>query len=313
MDTNKKIIEEKDTQDVLLKYLSQERKPEINEAPTTSININPNVKVSEADFVAIDAQMMPMRDFYPIGTMIMVRPLKTTEIQAYSLVTENIADVYDKLNNAFQSSVRVKYPNGEIKSYLDVKDGDRFYLAYKIRELTYSAAKVLTVKESCECGTETTIEYFTHNFNLLSIPEPLKEYYDSYKRCFVLPVGNTVYEIAPPSIGIQRDITNYIAALAKKNKDKKTTIDLSFVKTVPFLIKGNSISEKGIEAKIQEFKSMDRDDFNDLDNFITAIILGVDTIKGVCPSCDSEVHTSNLFPYGFKSLLTKPNPFTSNN
>jgi len=96
----------------------------------------------------------------------MVRPAQVKEIQAYSMVDdENFYDIVEKMNHMLQSCIRIKYADGKMGSYLEIKDQDRLYLIFLIRELTFQQGNSLTVKAKCECDeSEIQIELSRDNF-----------------------------------------------------------------------------------------------------------------------------------------------------
>ena len=55
------------------------------------------------------------------------------------------------MNDILQSCVRIKYSDGKMGSYLEVKDQDRLFLIFLIRELTFQQGNSLTVSTKCGC------------------------------------------------------------------------------------------------------------------------------------------------------------------
>ena len=91
-------------------------------------------RTSDLQYFSFDVRELPCGKFYPVGTTFMVRPAQVKEIQAYSMVDDNnIVDIVDKMNGMISSCVRIKYPDGSVTSYIDIKDQDRIYLIFVIR------------------------------------------------------------------------------------------------------------------------------------------------------------------------------------
>jgi len=105
-----------------------------------------NTRVTDLQYFNFDIRELPCGDFYPAGTLFMVRPAQVREIQAYSMVDDqNFYDIVEKMNDMLQSCVRVKYSDGKIGSYLDIKDQDRLFLVFLIRELTFQQGNSLSI------------------------------------------------------------------------------------------------------------------------------------------------------------------------
>ena len=113
-------------------------------------------RTTDLQFLSFDIKELPCGKFYPQGTTFMVRAAQVKEIQSYSMVDDNnFYDIVEKMNDMLQACVRVKYPDGKFGTYLDVKDQDRLYLIFLIRELTFQQGNSLAVNVKCSCGTES--------------------------------------------------------------------------------------------------------------------------------------------------------------
>lgn len=259
-------------------------------------------RAGDLSFFAFDCSILPLGQFYPIGTRIMVRPAMVKEIQSYSMVEEkNPYDVIEKMNDMISACVRVKYANDELGSYLDVKDGDRFYLIFLIRELTFQAGNVLAATETCDCGANVSIELRTKNFTLHETDAKVLKYYDQNKRRFIFPtkMGKT-YEMGMPCIGLQKSFSEYIL---KEFKDKKSQ-NLAFLKIMPFLLSDRkNMTVDQIREKLDEFQVLDIDEFQFLDSAASKFKFGISGAKAKC-SCGMEVSTDNIFPSGASGVFS---------
>jgi hypothetical protein len=73
----------------------------------------------------------------------MVRPAQVREIQAYSMVDDNnFYDIVEKMNGMLQSCVRIKYPDGRMGSFLEVKDQDRLFLIFLNKRINFQQGKL---------------------------------------------------------------------------------------------------------------------------------------------------------------------------
>jgi hypothetical protein len=136
-----------------------------------------NTRASDLQFFNFDAKELPCGEHYPTGTLIMVRPAQVREIQAYSMVDDNnFHDIVEKMNDVLQACIRIKYPDGNVSSYLEIKDQDRIYLIFLIRELTFQQGNMLTVTKRCSCGNDVQIELKRENFVFHETDEMLEKY-----------------------------------------------------------------------------------------------------------------------------------------
>lgn len=258
--------------------------------------------VNDLQYFNFDIKDLPCGKFYPTGTLFMIRPAQVREIQAYSMVDDNnFHDIVEKMNGMLQSCVRIKYPDGKIGSFLDVKDQDRLFLIFLIRELTFQQGNELSVKAICPTDEqELQIELKRDNFVFHPIDAKLDNHFNpstsSYK--FKLKNGKE-FEVTPPNIGLQKAFTDYII----KENDGKKTPNLSFLKIIPFMLPGRtSITYEGIKAKLKEFEEMDDISFQFLNSAISKMTFGIKELKKNC-ECGQEVRTDMQFPNGASGIF----------
>lgn len=262
-----------------------------------------NSKIGDLQFFSFDVKELPCGKFYPTGTILMIKPAQVKEIQAYSMVDDNnFYDVIEKMNDMLRSCVRVKYSNGDIGTYLDIKDQDRIYLIFMIRELTFQQGNSLSVKVVCDdCGTENEMELTRKNFRFHEFDEKLMKYYNKSTGSFTFKTkSKNTWEVSPPNIGLQKSFTEYII---RENSEKKTP-NLAFLKIIPFLLNGlNTISYDDIRKKLIEFEKMDDVDFQFLNSAISKMTFGIKELRKKCSSCGMEIHTQMQFPNGASGIF----------
>jgi hypothetical protein len=266
------------------------------------VNPSEGSRVTDLQFFNFDVKELPCGKFYPTGTLLMVRPAQVREIQAYSMVDDsNFYDIVEKMNDMIQACVRVKYPDGKVTSFIDIKDQDRLYLIFLIRELTFQQGSALAVNAKCSCGDETQIELKRNNFCFHEFDEKLNKFFDHSERCFRFrTTNNKEFILTPPNIGLQKAFTDYIV---KENNEKRPP-NLAFLKIIPFMLEGrSSITYDGIKAKLKEFEEMEDISFQFLNAAVGKMTFGVKELKKKCASCGEEVHAEMQFPNGASGIF----------
>jgi hypothetical protein len=259
-------------------------------------------RVNDLQYFNFDVNQLPCGRFYPKGTLLMVRPAQVREIQAYSMVDDNnFYDIVEKMNGMLQSCVRVKYPDGKMGSFLEVKDQDRLYLIFLIRELTFQQGNSLSVKSICPCdNTEVQVELITKNFVFHEVDEKLDKFFSNSSSSYRFQLKNgREYEVTPPNIGLQKAFTDYII----KETNEKRTPNLAFLKIIPFMLAGRtSITIDGIKAKLKEFEEIDDISFQFLNSAVGKMTFGIKELKKMC-ECGEEVRTDMQFPNGASGIF----------
>jgi hypothetical protein len=304
MSENKEMSEE----DYLKKHLnSVENKTNTqsfykSDIPDKKEPIIENAKVSDLHFFNFEVSQLPCGKFYPHGTLFMIRPALVKEIQAYAMVDDNnFYDIVEKMNGMLQSCVRLKYPDGKMGTFLDIKDQDRLFIIFMIRELTFQQGNSLTITVPCQsCGTENSVELKRQHFVFHDEDEKLKKFYSPNTGTYNFSLKNgTSYEVTPPNIGLQKSFTDYIV---KENNEKRTP-NMAFLKIIPFLMPGkSSITYDGIKAKLREFETMDDISFQFLNAAINKMTFGIKELSKVC-QCGEEVRAEMQFPNGASGIF----------
>ena len=300
MSKDKEMSEE----DYLKKHLGDLDNPKSvmnNDIPFVAQPKIDNTRTTDLQFFNFDIKELPCGEFYPSGTVFMVRPAQVREIQAYSMVDDNnFYDIVEKMNDILQSCVRVKYPDGKVGSYIEVKDQDRLFLVFLIRELTFQQGNSLTVNSKCSCGEDVQMELKRDNFSFHKIDEKLERYFSASTRTYHFStINGREFELTPPNIGLQKSFTDYIL----KESNEKRTPNLSFLKIIPFMLAGRtSITYEGIKAKLKEFEEIDDISFQFLNAAVGKMTFGIKELKKKC-SCGEEVHTDMQFPNGASGIF----------
>lgn len=310
MDNEKKKNQE---EDYLKKFLKETRDDISDIKQTIKSNSQPNPVL--LDYISVDLDILPLGMFYPDGTQIKIRAAKVQEVQAYSVVDDkNILDVTEKMNQMLASCVKVILPNGKQGSYKDLKDGDRLFIIFMIRELTFQKGNSLAKEHTCEhCQHEFKIPFrATSNqetpktFEFYEMPPKLEKFFNRNLKCFEINVNGETFRLGLPSIGIQETFYTDI----KTKVQAKKTPNVAFLKIIPFLLYDRiTITDDGIKAKEEEFKKMDMYSFQVINQAVNLMLFGIKGLSINCPSCGAEVHSDMTFPDGASSLFVISDPF----
>jgi hypothetical protein len=281
---------------------------------TTEIKVSNNVDITydppTMEYTYIDINSLPAGRYYKQGTKIGIRSCKVSEIQAYSMVDDtNFIDITEKMNELLSRNIKFIYPDGSFGTFRDLKDADRLFLIFMIREITFQGNNTLTKEVSCKsCNHEFKIPFMSSNrqaapttFELYEPNEKIEKFYNKELNLYELVYNGISWRLAPPTIGIQIDFYDEI----KRNVQIEKKPDVAFMKIMPFLLYDrNSITEEGIKAKLKQFSEMnDMVLFNGLNQIVNNIKVGIKGLKMICPVCGQEVHTELTFPNGASALF----------
>lgn len=304
-------------EDPLSKYLQQETsiKPSQQEEDEPIMSDN-----GLLNFLTVDLAALPAGIFYKPGTKIMIRAAEVEEVQAYSaIINENLVDVTEKMNELLSRCVRIKFSNGLMGTYKDLRDNDRIYLIFMIRELTFQKNVNLAKDTKCECGHEFKIQYratpikeYPKTFVNYEIDEELKPFFNTNERVFEFNVNGKIWKIAPPTISLQEAFFKSIKESVQSGK----TPNVSFMKIIPYTLTSlRTITPEQIKQKEEEFKKgsgnkeQDMEEFQFLNQAVEKLQFGIKELSAKCPSCGEEVHTEFTFPEGASSIFVIPSIF----
>lgn len=253
--------------------------------------------------------------FYPENSKIYIRAAEVQEIRQFSMIDENDPlDMDDKLNMIMERCSKIEFP-GRTALWKDLKEEDRFYLIFAIREISMSEGEnKLTVTLKCggNCRGDGTyvekIEMSKDNFQYYNIDETLMKYYSEKDRCFVIEdekIGKM--KIHVPSLGVTTFIKNYV----REQTQRGGYFDRPFLKVAPFVIEDwRNFSDDKYKKLEQESMGWNELRWSILIRSIEMIRFGVKTtITRNCTKCGAEVGAPLSFPGGVKSLFLVSNPF----
>ena len=163
-------------------------------------------------------------------------------------------------------------------------------------------------KKSCKtssCKSQESVELRTNNLQFNSIVEKFEKYYDEADRCYSVATKNYgVIQMAPPTIGVMRAITDYI----RDREEKNQSWDKSTLAILPYLQREwRGWSEKDIFSKITSFQGWDATKYTIVYRLAEDMKIGVKPeMVFPCKSCGEEVTVPLTFPGGIKALFIIP-------
>ena len=204
--------------------------------------------MADIGYKNIPLENLPSRGmFYPDGTQIAIRAATVNEIRHWSTIDEDdIFNIDDMLNYVIEKCCRIKIP-GSPSSWKDIKDIDRFYLIFAIREFTFkNGENKIYVKDS----EGNRIEVRKEMIKYFQLHEKLQKYYDSANKNILLRLKNgEEIAIYMPSIGVSQFIKNYV----KTKQQQGQPFDQAFIKFAPFLFKEwRTLNQTTFEKEAQQ-------------------------------------------------------------
>jgi hypothetical protein len=250
--------------------------------------------------------------FYRDDFEIHIRPAKVAEVRSFSTIDENnLREVDEGLNNLIISCSKTTYGT-QRGSYKDILEEDRIYLILSIRELTFKTGEhtlMMPVStkacKSSMCKSQESVELRTNNLQFNTVVDKFEKYYDNADRCYSIATKNYgVIQMAPPTIGIMRAITDYIRDREENNKNW----DKSTLAILPYLQREwRGWTEKDIFAMITSFQGWDSTKYTIVYRLAEDMKIGVKPeMVFPCKSCGEEVTVPLTFPGGIKALFLIP-------
>ena len=304
-----KIDEEKLAEDFIKSYLQPEE--ELESTQDTQQTEFKDTKWHDLPLIAL-----PLGKLYHPGYRFEFRAAELAEIQHFSTIdNDDVLDIRHKLNDILKSCLKVTLPNKKAGSYLDLKLGDRMYVIYTIREITFQKGKVLSIPVICQnekCKHEFDIELVRAHIEMFDENEDIWNFYVPQYQGFVF---NTTISDEPilinlPTIGIQESFRRWMEDKEYKNEK----IDESFVKIAPYLINKNDLTVEELDEFKERMNNLTIEEFEFINDVVDRFKrkefkVGIKGLVKKCPKCGQEVRTTAVFPERASDIFVVPNAF----
>jgi len=240
--------------------------------------------------------------FYEVGTQVAIRAAGVAEIRHWSTIDENdLLGVDDMLNFIIEKCCRIKVP-GKPGTFKDLKEIDRFYLIFAIRDFTFkNGENKMYVNAADEEGVEEKVEVTKDIIDYFNPDEKLMNYFDRERRCFDIKMKNGEnFQIYFPSLGIMSFIKNFV-----KNKQQAgQNFDKAFIKYAPFLFPDwKGLTQATYDKAVQESYTWSLQKISVLDKIVEMLSASVNPQVRYITSAGGEAVAPLNFRGGIKSLF----------
>jgi len=294
----KKLFEEKESQPEQPQPISLGR-------ATTLSEVEPASLINELGWIRVKTETLPSQGmFYPEGSEITIRAAASSEIRHWSTIDEeDLLSMDDALNKIVERCCKIRLGKS-LGTYKDLKEIDRFFIVFAIRELTFKKGEnSLNVMFTCNnCGKNDEKSIVKEMLSYyVPIPE-LQARFDETQRCFHLKLKNgEELRLFLPSLGTMNFIKNYI----KDKVQTKQDYDKAFLKWSPFLFPDWRVLNDALYTKtMQDSYAWGTDKISVIDWFVSQMQLTVKAeLKNYCSVCGEEATAPISFRGGVKSLF----------
>lgn len=284
----------------------------VSESPITNVK-RPDDGLHYADnlgYINVDVKSLPTGGlFYPDDTKILIRAARGNEIKHWSTMNDQdldqLSQVDDILNYIIEKCVSVKMPNQPGGgSWKDIKDVDRFYLLFAIRDFTFpDGDNELMVPISEAKNIPVTKEMI----DFIKIPDEIMKYYSNEEKCFVFDLPSRKLHMYIPSLGATQWLKNY----AQAKTTAREGFDQDFLIFAPMLISDfRLLSQRAYEGMVEESTMWTAKEWS-LISYIRDTLASVSEPKlTYTDENGAEVTIPLTFRGGIKALFTVQDPLS---
>lgn len=272
----------------------------IDEAAEAEENSN---LVAELGWKNMPMDSLPSQGlFYAPGTQVAIRAATVSEIRHWSTIDDNdLMAADDMLNFIIEKCCRIKVP-GKPGSYKDLKEIDRFYLIFAIRDYTFkNGENRLFVSVSDEDGSEMKIEVTKDSLDYFNPDEKLMNYYKADEQCFDIQMKNgEAFKVYLPSLGVMMFIKNYV----RQKQQAGQNFDKTFVKYAPFAFADwKTLNQNAYDKAVQDSFTWSLQRISVIDKIVQLLASSITSSIKYQTANGGEGTAPLNFPGGIKSLF----------
>lgn len=236
--------------------------------------------------------------FYPNGAQIAIRAASVGEIRHWSTIDENdLLGMDDMINYIIEKCCQMKVP-GAVANWKDIKEVDRLYLLFAIREYTFKDGE----NKIYVPGNEgERIEVRKEMIGYFKLDDQLRKYYNHEKKCFNFTTkGGESFELHLPSIGV----TSFIKGYVRTKQQQQQKVDGSFVKFASFLFpEYRTITTQTYEKAVQDSSMWSLSKLSVLTGVVDMLAAGIDPKVTYKTPGGAELEAPLNFQGGIKSIF----------
>ncbi|MCK9575386.1 MAG: hypothetical protein WC979_00920 [Candidatus Pacearchaeota archaeon] len=187
----------------------------------------------ELGYKAIPLESLPSQGlFYPVGTKLFIKAASGYEIKHWSTIEEEDGySIDDMLNFIVERCIKLTIP-GKRASFKDLKDIDRFWLIFAIREYTFKDGENKLFADIPSGEKTERVEVTKDIINYYDPSDKMMRFYNEETRSFVFNLKNgEVVNLYFPNVGVSSFLKDY----RRLNELQRTTIDEDFARYAIFL------------------------------------------------------------------------------
>lgn len=269
----------------------------------TNYETEDDILAAEIGWKNVPMESLPSQGyFYAGGTQVAIRAATVSEIRHWSTIDENdLLGLDDMLNFIIEKCCRIKVP-GKPGTFKDLKEIDRFYLIFAIRDYTFkNGENKLFVTVSDEDGQDQKIEVTKDSLDYFNPDEKLMKYFKQDEQCFDINMKNgEKFKIYLPSLGIMGFIKNYI----KNKQQANQNFDKTYIKYAPFLFSDWKIlNQASYDKSVQESFTWSLHKISVMDKIVELLSSSINPAVRYQTSGGGEGSTPLNFQGGVKSLF----------
>lgn len=231
--------------------------------------------------------------FYVNDFTLAIRSATVAEVRHWSTIDEtDMLSVDDQLNYILERCAEVRIDD-EIVSWKELLEIDRFFIIFKIQELTFpNGENQLPHRFECNCSEPKYSEKLPIESSMLrtfEFSDELEQFYSTEERAYIINSEklNANFNLYMPTLGTMNRLRDIIIELTENN----IPVDKSFIKIVPYLV-GNweSLTPSTYSALNQESLSWNIPRFSFISKFADEIQKSKrQLLKTDCPKCGSKI------------------------
>lgn len=237
---------------------------------------------------------LPSKGIFYVDTFsLAIKSATVSEIRHWSTIDEtDMLSIDDQLNYILERCAEVRIDD-EIVSWKEILEIDRFFIIFKIQELTFpNGENQLPHKFECNCTEPKYSEKLPIESSMLRVfdfPSELEQFYSTENRAYSIKSEklNAEFNLYMPTLGTMQALRDIIIELTARGSD----VDKAFIKIVPYLV-GNweSLSLATYSALNQDSLTWNIPKFTFISKFADEIQKSKrQLLKADCPNCGSKI------------------------